>query len=324
MLPAETAHRVPGWPRKRRPQSTKALGRRAHDLCSQGGKRRPKRVTHMKVQLISSALCLCLIAACGGVAFQDGGNGSTGGAAGTGGTSGQGGSTNTGGGGSAGGAGTLGRGGDGTTGIGGAPGGGGSSGTGGAPGTGGSSGLGGAGGATGRGGAPGSGGRLDGGFGGFDSNDTCATGTVTFEFSVPGDGSGYCVNTSCNPSFVTVKTLDGQSIGSLSQGCQTSCDVCLPIACSGVCAPPQPFGPNARTQEWNGTYYRSVSCATGISCALSQCTLAGVSLIATMCAVPRTNPDSGICQGTDQPRCVDVPFQYPASGHLTVKGQLSP
>ena len=247
-------------------------------------------------------------AACGGVAFTDDDGGSSG-------SSGQAGSTNSGGaagGSGAGGAPDAGSGGNG-----------GVSGRGGASGSGGLAGTGGVGGAAGGGGA---GGVRDAGKdaagGGDGGRGTCADGSVTFQI-IGRAPPGYCVGTGCNTSWVSVKTADGQPLGAFFQGCVTTCDVCSPIVCPLACIAPHTLDPNGETQTWNGTYYKQGTCGAGLSCVSPQCILPGTHLVATMCASPRINPDSGLfCQGSDTPRCVDVPFVFPTIQIVT--GNVDP
>jgi hypothetical protein len=122
-----------------------------------------------------------------------------------------------------------------------------------------------------------------------------------------------------------VKTADGQPLGALYPGCIATCDVCSPVLCPLVCLAPRPLDPiNGQTQIWNGTYYQQATCGAGISCVSPQCVPAGTRLLATMCASPRLNPDGGnICQPSDTPRCVDVPFVFPATTAIVV-GNIDP
>jgi hypothetical protein len=151
-----------------------------------------------------------------------------------------------------------------------------------------------------------------------DAAVDCTAGTVTFHMTEAA-GTDYCVGVQCTNVWVSVKTMDGKTM-SLSGGCLTSCDVCLPIACgAGACIAPQHMKPEGQTLTWDGTYQVQSTCGAGLTCQNKQCAAPG-KYIATMCA-NRSTSDAGIngfCMADQTPTCVEVPFEYPSA--TTVEG----
>jgi hypothetical protein len=180
----------------------------------------------------------------------------------------------------------------------------------------GGTGIGGAGGSTGAGGSGGSGGA-------------CTGSSVTFRMvpgGVPGS-AGFCVG-ACGQSWVTVKTPDGHVLGNIDHGCFASCRDCTPIACPAIaCVAPHHLASAGEDITWNGTLWPQSTCSgangTSLACVNQLCVSPGTSLIATMCAYPSTNPDSGsFCTGGPTATCVNVPFTYPTTSIVT--GVLDP
>jgi hypothetical protein len=74
------------------------------------------------------------------------------------------------------------------------------------------------------------------------------------------------------------------------------------------------------TTTWNGTYWQEATCGANTSCRGTQCAAPG-HYVAKMCA-SRSVPDGGpfgTCNPSAMQTCVDVPFDYPASGVVAGK-----
>jgi len=204
----------------------------------------------------------------------------------------------------------------GSVGVGASVGVGGFTGTGGSPGVGGSTGMGGT---SGTGGSTGTGGTGGG-------PPECAMQTVSFKMVAGGTPTAgdYCVGLSCGLTWLSIKTQAGQPVD-FGGGCITTCGDCKPVVCAGTgaCAAPHRMNPNGEQQTWNGQYWTRSTCGAGIACSNAQCATPGSHFVATMCAYPSTNPDSGsfICTSTNTPTCVDVPFDYPTPG--VIEGVLN-
>jgi hypothetical protein len=162
------------------------------------------------------------------------------------------------------------------------------------------------------------GGGTGGSTGHADAAVDCTAGTVNFHMT-EASGTDYCVGVQCTISWVSVKSMSGK-VMSLSGGCLTSCDVCMPIACgAAACIAPQHITPEGKTVTWDGTYQEPGKCGAGITCQNKQCAAPG-RYVATMCA-NRSTSDAGaggFCMADQTPTCVDVPFDYPSA--TTVEG----
>jgi hypothetical protein len=136
-------------------------------------------------------------------------------------------------------------------------------------------------------------------------------------------GADYCVGINCGTSFVTVKSITGQTIN-ISPGCQTTCEQCQPIACTASCIAPQHMKAGGESITWDGTYYVQSTCTSGgqtNSCRNTLCAAPGM-YVAHMCASKSTSDAgaTGFCMASPTPTCVDVPFVYPSA--TTVDGML--
>jgi hypothetical protein len=182
------------------------------------------------------------------------------------------------------------------------------------------------GGAVGSGGDPGSGGSGTGGAGGSGGGPvSCTAGTVKFQMIAggPANDTGYCIGLGCGGDWLSVKTADGAPVP-LGIGCTTDCERCTPIACTDACAAPRHMKPEGEVTSWDGTFWKSSTCGAGLACGERLCMNPGSHLIARMCAYPSTNPDGSayFCESTNQPTCVEVPFDYPSANVVT--GVLNP
>ncbi len=206
-------------------------------------------------------------------------------------------------------------------------------------------------------GGVGSGGDATGGTGGqvvdahVDAPIACDLGApspVTFRM-IAAPGASFCGSNCSNVPLVTASWLTILAPGAttpltVSRGCFPTCDECQPIACvtakaaprpppdSSVpppsdvgCAPPQLLQPEGETYTWSGALWASGQCgAAGYSCVSLVCGTPPGKYVARMCASRGSleGPDSGPKHCSPEPTltCVDVPFDYPATG--VVEGVL--
>lgn len=182
-------------------------------------------------------------------------------------------------------------------------------------GSGGNAGMGGAG------GAGGSGGTSSG-----DAAQASCSGQVTFHLMAPsGHAAEYCNHLPC--AFATGLTiLDGAGQGlTLTEDCgMTDCDRCAASFCSGACPAAQPLTESGEEFTWNGVVWvADGTCGAGTACTQRHCATPG-RYTAHLCAYPNQQPDAAFSCGSvsQNPVCVDVPFDYPTND--TVTGTLAP
>ncbi len=168
---------------------------------------------------------------------------------------------------------------------------------------------------------------VDGGGGG--GGGACAP-AATFELRV--QSGAYCAGapTGCDAEWLTILGPDGQAI-TRDNYCQPSCNACGPVGCPAVCAQPSPIA-GAVSKTWNGQVFTQSTCKADTAtytCGLAQCAAKG-RFVARMCAYPSTpSSDAGADAAADaaatvptrcatpagaQPKCVDVPFDWPSQG----------
>jgi hypothetical protein len=142
----------------------------------------------------------------------------------------------------------------------------------------------------------------------------CTGAPAAFELTST-SGSAYCVGaTDCNNTWLTLLRPDGSPL-TTARDCIADCDECLAVGCTGACPQPYNMPAGGLKGAWNGTHYIQSACgAERMQCALAQCAPAG-KYIARMC-VRRATSDGGPggCQGVATPTCVEVPFEWPATG----------
>lgn len=157
----------------------------------------------------------------------------------------------------------------------------------------------------------------DGGTGG--GSTMCTKSSVTFEMIAWREDGGmpadYCAGTGCGGTWLSIKNPKGEPI-ERGFACGVSCDGCMLQPCAPMaCIMPHHLPYQGESETWDGTYFAQSTCGAGIQCEQQQCVAAGSHLVATMCAYPSTSPNAGFgCVGSAMPRCVDVPFDYPAAG----------
>ncbi len=157
---------------------------------------------------------------------------------------------------------------------------------------------------------------------------------VTFHMT-QAPGSSFCTN-NCGTTWVTVVPPDGGPALTLTNFCRTTCDICQPLVCAGAapsgdgppgngtaaaCAAPQPFPAMGESYSWDGFLWTTGTCGpNGYACVSRSCSTPPGKYIARMCANRRTSDAGTFCMYDPVQTCVDVPFDYPATG--VVEGTL--
>jgi hypothetical protein len=152
----------------------------------------------------------------------------------------------------------------------------------------------------------------------------CVDSSVDFRLEAwrPNGGTPQDYCSDCSGS-VAIRSAGGQAI---DQGnfCGVDCSTCKIVPCPAipVCRP-QHLPIDGLQYSWDGTYFEPGVCGAQMQCQKPICAAPGSHWIATMCASPSSDPNSGlVCTSSAPKQCVDVPFDYPSAA--PVVGVLYP
>jgi hypothetical protein len=164
--------------------------------------------------------------------------------------------------------------------------------------------------------------------GGAGEGGACVTGSITFALhAAPGSSNRFCLGGpgSCSSEWLSIHPMGSSSALTIDAPCEAKCGDCQPVACTALCAAPNPLGPSGAQRMWDGTFFaQSSKCGATNSCYDTSCAPAG-HYVATMCGYPNQGGDASIppCSPGMTPTCVDVDFDWPPpAGSPDVSGTL--